>query len=348
MGIRIVWSLLGLAAALSGCSDSEATPRGKARAAPPRALEAWAAAPAPQEIPRGRSRHGDRRCQRRSGGQRRNHNQRGSRRKQGGSAAIGGASGSGAGGTTSNFQPYFFDDFESYGDGASLSNNQPFDAAGRSTASSEVAFRGAQSARMEIRSWGRWRVREMGRDHPIKPALKQGQEVWVRLQVRWPQSFQFSASPWMKFLRLHSTKADGGNAGYNDLYVDQADSTQSVLRTIKEVHDVWAVYDGPKLPRDRWESYEMYLFIDDQAVDDGGAGRVRIWRDDTLIFDRTDVPTIVEAAGTIDYFYLFTYWNNEQPPDNHCFVDDLVIATDASPPPNHDSAGHAFIGPWTP
>lgn len=266
----------------------------------------------------------------------------------GGSAGMNSGGTAGGIGGSSTFDPYFFDDFESYSDGASLSGNRPFDAGGRSKASSEQAYRGSQSARMEIQAgdgggFGRW-----GGIIPIEPALTKGQEVWVRLQVRWPASFQFSASPWMKFLRLHSTKADGSNAGYNDLYVDQADSTESVLRTIKEVHDVWAVYDGPKIPRDRWESYEMYLFIDDQPVDTGGAGRVRIWRDDVLIFDRTDVPTIVEADGTIDYFYLFTYWNNEQPPNNHCYVDDLVIATDASPPPNHDSSGNAFIGPWAP
>jgi hypothetical protein len=171
--------------------------------------------------------------------------------------------------------------------------------------------------------------------------------VWVRLYVMWPASFEFSATPFMKFLRLHNATASGDNAGYNDLYVDQADSTEGVLRTIKEIHDVWDVYDGPKLPRDTWERYEMYLSIDDQPVDAGGQGRVRIWRDDTLIFDRTDVPTITESDGVIDYFYLFTYWNNEQPPDNHVYVDDLTIATDASPPPNQDANGNAYIGSWS-
>jgi hypothetical protein len=81
-------------------------------------------------------------------------------------------------------------------------------------------------------------------------------------------------------------------------------------------------------------------------VDTGGEGRVRIWRDDELIFDRTDVPTITEAAGTINSFYLFTYWNNEQPPDNYCYIDDLTIATSASPPPNKDAKGNAYIGSW--
>jgi len=150
----------------------------------------------------------------------------------------------------------------------------------------------------------------------------------------------------MKFFRLHNQTFDGKNGGYNDLYVDNADSTTSVLRTIKEIDNKWAVYDGPKLPRDTWERYEMYLYIDDKSVDAGGKGRVRIWRNDELIFNRTDVPTITESGGNINAFYLFTYWNNEQPPDNYCYVDDLAIATSASPPPNKDAQGNAYVGSW--
>ncbi|MBW2458997.1 MAG: hypothetical protein JRI68_31145 [Deltaproteobacteria bacterium] len=261
----------------------------------------------------------------------------------GGSSGVGG--GGGAGGSAT-FEPYFFDDFESYTDGASLSGFDPFDAAGRTTATTEQAYRGQQSARMAIQEGDNGGFGQWGGVIPINPALPKGAEVWVKLWIWWPTSFQFTASPWMKFLRLHNRTGAGENGGYNDLYVDNADDTTSVLRTIKEVHDVWDVYDGPSIPRDTWERYEMYLFIDDQSIDDGGQGRVRIWRDDELIFDRTDVPTITEDQGTINSLYIFTYWNNETPPNNHVYVDDLVIATDGSPPPNSDSQGNVFIGTW--
>ncbi len=52
--------------------------------------------------------------------------------------------------------------------------------------------------------------------------------------------------------------------------------------------------------------------------------------------------------GVIDYLYLFTYWNNEAPPTNHVFIDDLVIATSTNPPPNRDAAGNRRIGDWGP
>lgn len=273
----------------------------------------------------------------------------------GGSAGTAGSGASaGTAGTAgaSNFVPYFDDDFESYADGASLSGYKPFDAAGRTVATTAAAVSGKQSAKMEIKStdgggFGKW-----GGVIAIKPALGAGKEIWVRLYVMWPASFQFTAFPFMKFLRLHDQEAGGTNGGYNDLYVNNANGTTKVLQTIKEKHDKWAYYDGPSLPRDKWERYEMYLAIDDKSVDDGGGGRVRIWRDDTLIFDRTDVPTLSGTGGTINSFYLFTYWNfgngttTKPVPDNYCYVDDLAIATSASPPPNKDSAGNAYIGKW--
>jgi hypothetical protein len=244
------------------------------------------------------------------------------------------------------FQPLFYDGFEAAPAGSPL--KAPYDAAGRSRISREQAHSGKQAARMEIRrgdggGFGRW-----GAVLPIKPALTKGQEIWVRLYVYWPQNFQFSAAPWMKFLRLHTKGADGKNRGYNDLYIDRADTKSSVLRTIKEGHDKWAVYDGEPIAREKWERYEMYLSLDNVPADAGGKGRVRIWRDGKLIFNRGDVPTLSEASDALDYFYLFTYWNNENPPDNHCFVDDLCIATSNNPPRQRDASGNAMIGDWTP
>lgn len=270
---------------------------------------------------------------------------------QGVEGGAGPSTSAGGGGSAGHlptpFVPYFADDFESYPNGEKLSPLPPYDAAGRTTASDEQVYRGTMAAKMEIREgdgggFGNW-----GFIIPISPALPKGHEIWARMRVYWPASFEFSATPWMKFFRLHARKADGSNDGYNDLYVDEADSTTSVLRTIKEIHDVWEVYDGPPIARETWEAYEMYLFIDDVPVDDGGSARVRIWRDDELIFDRTDVPTISEARGDIDGFFVFTYWNNENPPDNHCYMDDLIIATDADPPTNVDANGNPFIGDYT-
>lgn len=244
-----------------------------------------------------------------------------------------------------NFLPYFNDDFESGADSSRLS--PLYDAAGRSRISAEKAKRGKQSARMEIRSGDAGGFGQWGAVLPIRPVLTKGQEIWVRLYVYWPANFEFSATPWMKFLRFHTRSADGKNRGYNDLYIDRAEKNTSVLRTIKEMHDKWAVYNGPSIAREKWERYEMYLSLDDVPADAGGKGRVRIWRDGNLIFNRGDVPTLSAATDVLDSFYLFTYWNNETPPNNHCYIDDLTIATSASPPPQRDAADNPMIGDWS-
>ncbi len=246
-------------------------------------------------------------------------------------------------GASTSFVPYLEEDFES----CSLGRFPPemfFDADGRTSCSEEQSYSGNQAAKMEIHAGDKGGFGLWGAVIPIAPAITRGGEVWVRLRVYWPTSFEFSASPWMKFIRLHNKSGSTGNAGYNDLYIDQADKTTSVLRCIKEIHDIWAIYNGPKIPRNQWETYEMYLFVDNTSVDNGGQSRMRIWRDTELIFDRTDVPTISDPNGVIDYLYLFTYWNNENPPDNYVYIDDLVIATGDSPPPQRDAYDHPFVG----
>ena len=239
------------------------------------------------------------------------------------------------------FEPRFHHDYEGIETG-----EKPPGGFGRTTVSDAQAYRGERSARVAIEEgdgggFGKW-----GLSHPVDPPVLKGGEVWVRVYVWWPESFEFSATPFMKFIRLHNADADGGNHGYNDLYIDNADSTETVLRVIKEMHDVWETYDGPAIPRGRWERYEMYLFVDDVPVDEGGQARFRVWRDDELIFDRTDVPTLETADGSIDHLYIFSYWNNEEPPSNHAFIDDLTLATDASSPPGEDAHGNRWIGDW--
>jgi hypothetical protein len=50
----------------------------------------------------------------------------------------------------------------------------------------------------------------------------------------------------------------------------------------------------------------------------------------------------------IDGLFVFTYWNNEMPPDNTAYIDELTIAFDDAPPPNTDAAGNPRIGDWLP
>lgn len=271
---------------------------------------------------------------------------------QASSTGPGTSSGAATGSTTAQgecveHEPWLYASFDDVPVGESLGGNAPFNTAGRTVSSDAQSYAGGQSAQMEIRAGDAGGFGQWGGVVTL-PDIAQGQSVWVRLWIYWPSDFEFSAQPWMKFIRLHERRADGGNGGYNDLYVDRADETQSVLRCIKEVHDVWEVYDGEPIARDTWERYEMQIVVDDVPVDDGGGARFRVWRDDALIFDRTDVPTVTGEGSVLDGLYLFTYWNNEMPPDNTAYIDELAVTFDDNPPPLTDDSGLPYFGDWLP
>lgn len=245
------------------------------------------------------------------------------------------------------YAPWLYADFEQTPVGGSLGGDAPFNTAGRTVSTDAQAYAGSRAAQMEIRSMDGGGFGQWGGIITL-PDVPEGETVWVRLWAYWPSDFEFSATPWMKFIRLHDRRPDGSNGGYNDLYIDDADGPESVLRIIKETHDVWEVYDGDPIPRDQWERYEIQLVVDDTPVDDGGEARFRVWRDDTLIFDRTDVPTVSEPGGVLDGLYLFTYWNNEMPPDNVMYIDELAVTFGDAPPPRVDDNGLPYFGDWLP
>ena len=148
----------------------------------------------------------------------------------------------------------------------------------------------------------------------------------------------------MKFLRLCTTPDYVTNQGYIDLYVDRADGSGATYRTIKEGQDIWQTMSIGAIPRDQWITYEVYVYLDNVSTDAGGKGRLRFWVDGDLKQDRTDITTLSNAADGVPAIYWFTYWNNETPPNNDTYVDDIIIATSDSPPYRLDNGNRVFIG----
>lgn len=93
------------------------------------------------------------------------------------------------------------------------------DAQGATLYSKDMALTGSQSAQLNIEKgkegfggWGaRWKF-------PQK--IGQGEEIWVRLRVFFPDSFNFTTDFALKFLRLHVGTAEGGHLGYTDIYIN--------------------------------------------------------------------------------------------------------------------------------
>jgi hypothetical protein len=194
--------------------------------------------------------------------------------------------------------------------------------------------------------FGNW-----GGTYALPTNLVRGDEIWVRWRQYWPSEFTFSATPAMKFLRLRMFKSaaeSAVNAGYMDLYVNEEASWGSwTYGTIREFdnNNIWK-YSLVPIPRDQWITYEVYCKLDVKESMGGSGVLFRFWVDGNLVQERTaaDTGTMNEATNIMTSLYWFTYWNNETPPNNDTYLDDIVIATNVSPPYRSDSGRRKFIG----
>jgi hypothetical protein len=184
------------------------------------------------------------------------------------------------------------------------------DAAGRSLYTKEQSLEGGQAIMMQARrgkeEYGHW-----GGIIPFPKHLHKGNEIWWRVHTYWPKGIDYSASPRLKFLRIHTSPKDGGNLGYNDIYLNPPGS-KIPLQYIYEGQQKWSPIgdQSQAIQVDTWETYEYYLKLDDKCVDDGGDARVRMWKNGVLLADITDRKTLKESDGYADGAYLFTYWNS--------------------------------------
>jgi len=224
-----------------------------------------------------------------------------------------------------------------------------------------------QCAKMNINKgydgWGTWGGRlnfnERGVSNPVV-----GTEVWISVKLFMPEGFDYSAIPWLKFLRLHTTSSGKSNEGYNDLYITTIGEKyyDSVLKKnllqppfffIKEQQDLLKRFGDINLDNPVtgiWETYEVYLKMDYRSVTTGGTSRVRIWKNGKLLAEFNDIQTLNSAISQADSFLIFTYWNGGKPDgsgavptkDQFLFIDDLIITTDK--PARRDISGNPMIG----
>jgi hypothetical protein len=216
------------------------------------------------------------------------------------------------------------------------------DAVGRSVYSAERQAAGKQAARLAIREgsegWDEWGGRKF-----FPHRIPRGGEVWLRVRVYWPPGFDWSADPWLKFLRVH-TRSPGADeeTRYDDWYLNEG-STTGMHRFISDAQDLGRDCGGTSHdPRHGvWESYQMYLRFDSVAASAGGAGLVRLWKGSDLLCEIRDMRTLRSADSFADASLFGTYWNGTAPASQHMFLDDVVITTRV--PSGRDGHGNPMI-----
>lgn len=182
-----------------------------------------------------------------------------------------------------------------------------------------------------------------------------GQELWVRLSVYVPQTFQVTTNGGvLKFVRLH-TRSGTTNNGCIDFWWGVSNMTFWDPVVKKDVYPPLAMgFEGKpensvvgdpvadKMVKGVWETYEFYVKVDSVAKSAGGMADVKVWKNNKLISSLPNRISAVDKNGVIDALLLFTYWNGGSPATQSLYVDDLIMTTDR--PTNKDAGGNAFIG----
>ena len=69
----------------------------------------------------------------------------------------------------------------------------------------------------------------------------------------------------------------------------------------------------------------------------------RFWRNGELMND-IQMQTLSSATDTLDWIYLFSYWNGDVPQAQHCYTDDWKITSDRNETVIDPVTGFPWIG----
>lgn len=205
-----------------------------------------------------------------------------------------------------------------------------------STIVTTVAVSGTKSCAMKITA-GATGWEQFGGVVWFPSNLTAGSQVWVRIRSYMPVGFNYDASPYLKFLRMHTAE------GYDDLYIYPAGSQ----------YPYWWIFEGEdrgvnvgtqadRIVLGKWETYEMYIRFDSVSTANGGRAMVRLWKNGKLLAEIKDRITLRNANSFADRLHLSTYWNGGAPATQQMYIDDLVLTSDT--PAGRDEQGNPYVG----
>lgn len=194
----------------------------------------------------------------------------------------------------------------------------------------------------------------MGGGTYFPSALKKGQSLQAQWSVFFPTDFDWYAGGGgrLKFFRIRTEPAAGGNSGYHDIYINTlglggGSSDDGKLVNIFEGLQAW--HDTSEImTKGEWNTFELRVDFDDVSFSQGGKGRTQLWRKKynqmVLVLDVKTDPTLASATDVAPFFYIFTYWNGGAPKTQSMYIDRIVFETDLTRLVETDTAGNKIIG----
>jgi hypothetical protein len=215
---------------------------------------------------------------------------------------------------------------------------------GRSIFSDEQKVSGTTSGKMTIlqgeTGFGNW-----GGEFDFPNKLYDGDELFLRFRMYYPSGFTHYTSgegDRVKFVRVKSTSPANANRGYLDLYWDKSGSGATYKQILEFGSTSWTnVGTAAEFPHlfDQWVTYNIhYVFNADSTL-----GIARFWRNGELMAD-IKTETLSAVDDSMDFIYLFTYWNGSAPQTQSCYTDDWKITSDRNETVIDPVTGFPWIG----
>lgn len=214
--------------------------------------------------------------------------------------------------------------------------------------SGEQTRSGNRSARLSIAEgtdgWGHF-----GGVISFPEHVRKGETVRVRASFWMPVGFEPNQrnGEALKFLRVHTADSRGTHVGYHDVLFNRMPDLAIGAYVWGYEGGGYVNYVRPfgasqPFAKERWETFEWAITMDNVPVAEGGSARVLMWKNGTLMVDIRDARTLTDAGGFATRFLLFTFWNGLAQKDTHIFLDDLTITNRM--PLNKDKSGNPFLG----
>ena len=177
--------------------------------------------------------------------------------------------------------------------------------------------------------------------------LSRGTEIWMRVRTYFPSGFNYNSTGEggvLKFLRVKTESSAAVHEGYSNWLIMPEGSSPS-YDWIMEGNSPQNIYFGSTsdaVQRGVWETWEMYLKLDNVPMSQGGTARARLYKNGKLLKDIQDQETLMTATSKATDFYLFTYWNGGAPKSQSMFIDSMTVTTDT--PSNRDANNFPYLG----
>ncbi len=166
----------------------------------------------------------------------------------------------------------------------------------------------------------------------INRKLHEGDEVWGRAFFFFQSPWTWECAPRVKLFRIARVlSATGNHLGWISILSEK----NGFIMLSNEVGKAERATEF-QLEPDQWISLEIYVRFSSNK------GIIRIWKNEALVIEDSETPTLTSHDDTASGTYLMSYWNGGTIQEQSLFIDDVLITNET--PTGKDSFGNPMIG----